>query len=291
MSPAVLALVAAAAVLHASWNLVSKRAADAGATFVFFYRMWAVVLYLPWALYVVIQSGPHWSGLALAALAFSTVLHLVYNLTLMNGYRVADLSIVYPVARGTGPLLASVAAIVALGESPGRGKSIGIGAVVLGIFTMASQGQWRMFLQKDAWPGVRWGIITGTLIAAYSLADAWAVKTLLIAPVLLDWISSLGGSVLLAPVVWKRRDAVRSLMHGRWLMAFYVGLASPLAYILVLYALHLGAEVSQVAPLRESSMVVATLAGAWLLKESVGLARWAGCGMILLGVVLIALGS
>ncbi|MFA5520298.1 MAG: DMT family transporter [Castellaniella sp.] len=283
-----LGLVVTAAFLHASWNLASKRAAGAGAVFVFFYRIWSGILYLPWVLWLLHDQAMSWSGMAILFVGLSTLIHLGYSLSLMKGYQKADLSIVYPVARGTGPLLASIVAILWLGESIHLSKALGILGVVCGILLIATQGQWKMFRSPQSWVGIRWGLCIGTFIAAYSVVDAYSVKVLLVAPVILDWISSLGGAMLLAPGVWSERAQLRKKMKGNWLLAFFVGLVSPLAYILVLYALRLGADVSQVAPLREMSMIVATLVGALILREQVSAGRWLGCVAILTGVILIA---
>lgn len=283
-----LTLIIMAALLHASWNLASKRAADAGSVFVFFYRLWSVIIYLPWILYILLHDGMSWTAMTLVFLALSTLFHLAYSLSLMRGYQVADLSVVYPVARGTGPLLASIIAVWWLHEPMYPAKAAGIGCVVLGIMLIATQGRWRHFIRPESWPGVRWGLLIGMFIAGYSLVDAYGVKILFIAPVVLDWMSSLGGSVLLAPRVWANRRSVRRRMSGNWLLAAFVGAVSPLAYILILYALQRGAQISQVAPLREMSMIVATLIGGFILKEKIGAGRGLGCAMIFLGVLLIS---
>lgn len=283
-----LVLVVLAALLHASWNLASKKAADAGATFVFVYRMWSAVFYLPWVAYIFYADGMSWSAMTVLFVSLSILFHLAYSLSLMWGYQVADLSIVYPVARGTAPLLASAMAIWWLSEPLHLPKAAGIACVVLGILLIATQGNWRQFARPESWIGIRWGLFIGMFIAGYSLVDAYGVKVLFIAPVVLDWLSSLGGVVLLAPRVWTDRSMLRQRMAGKWHLAAFVGLISPMAYILVLYALQLGAQVSQVAPLREMSMIVATVIGAIVLKERVSVGRWLGCLVILAGVLLIS---
>lgn len=284
-----LGLIVVAALLHASWNLASKRAADAGVVFVFFYRLCSVIIYLPWVLYILHHDGMSWSAITLVFIGLSTLFHLAYSLSLMRGYQVADLSVVYPVARGTGPLLASAAAVWWLHEPMYPAKAVGIGCVVIGILLIATQGHWRYLIRPESWAGVRWGLLIGTFIAGYSLVDAYGVKVLLIAPVVLDWISALGGSLLLAPRIWASRESIRRRMSGNWMLAVFVGAVSPLAYILILYALQRGAQVSQVAPLREMSMIVATLIGAFILKEKISVGRGLGCIVIFSGVLLISL--
>lgn len=284
-----LTLIVVAALLHASWNLVSKRAADAGTAFVFAYRLASVIIYLPWIIVVLRYEGMTWTLLTVGFILLSTLFHLAYSLSLMRGYQVADLSIVYPVARGAGPLLASIIAVLWLNESMYLAKAAGIVCVVLGIVLIATQQQWRQLTSPGAWVGVRWGLLIGTFIAGYSVVDAYGVKVLLIAPVMLDWLSSVGGTILLAPRVWSDRATLRRRMSGKWGLAVFVGTVSPLAYILVLFALQRGAQVSQVAPLREMSMIVATLAGAFILKEKITLGRGLGCIVIFLGVLLISL--
>ena len=284
-----LSLVIIAAFLHASWNLASKQASDAGTSFIFVFRLCSVIIYLPWVIYILVSQSMVWQWQTAGILVLSSVLHLAYTVLLLKGYQAADLSIVYPVARGSAPVFASIAAVIWLNEHMHVSQAIGIACVAGGILLMATRGDWRQFAQPAAWTGIRWGLIISLFIATYSIVDAYAVKTMLIMPVVLDWVSSLGGAVLLGPNVWANRRGFRHRMQGKWLLAMWVGLASPLAYILVLYALRLGANVSQVAPLREMSMVMATFIGAIWLKEQVGFTRWLGCVVIVTGVVLISL--
>lgn len=288
MTLQVFLLVVIAAGLHASWNLISKRAAGAGASFVFCYRLMSTVLYAPWVVYILWNDGMAWSWEVAAFIAASSALHLGYSICLLRGYHVADLSVVYPVARGTGPLMASAGAFLWLAEVPSAFGILGICCVVVGILLIATQGNWRKFAQPQAWIGIRWGLLIGIFIASYSLTDAYSVKVLLVAPVLLDWLSACGGTLLLAPSTWVRRKHMMQQMRGKWHLALAVGALSPMAYILVLYALQQGADVSVVAPLREMSMMMATFAGFFLLKEKVPPAGWLGCIVIIAGVILLS---
>ena len=129
--------------------------------------------------------------------------------------------------------------------------------------------------------------IRDRFIAAYTVVDAYGVKVLLISPVLFDWFTCVTRTTMMTPHMLRRRTQAWESMRGHWHLALAVGLLSPLGYILVLYALRNGAPLSLVAPAREMSMMLGTLAGMFLLREKVGPGRLAGCLAILAGVVLL----
>lgn len=287
MPDSTLLLVVLAAILHAGWNLLAKRAASVGVAFVLAYQLTSVLVYAPWVGWELVAGR---TGLSLAAagcIAASALVHLGYNLCLQRGYQVADLSVVYPVARGTGPLVSSLGALLLFGEDWTPARALGLAAVVAGIFLIATDGRLAAFRTRGGHAGVRWGLATGALIAGYTLIDAWGVQALGIAPVVLDWCGTVLRTLMLLPVVLPRAGAARAAMRGHWRLAVGVGVMSPLAYILVLAALGMGAPVSVVAPMREMSMMVGALLGMLLLREPVGPARLAGCLMLVAGVVLL----
>src|SRR5215211_1624421 len=113
-----LALVLAAAIFHATWNLLAKRVGDGAAVFVWLFGLCSLVIYAPLAVVVVLVVEPHLGPMQCLFMFGSGVLHLGYFVLLQRGYAVGDLSLVYPLARGTGPLLATAAAIVLFGERP-----------------------------------------------------------------------------------------------------------------------------------------------------------------------------
>jgi uncharacterized membrane protein len=287
MSYAPIALVVLAAFIHASWNLLSKRAAAAGPTFVFAYNLVACIAYAPWVIWLIARGALTWSLPIAGCILLSALVHLAYSLCLQRGYQVADLSVVYPVARGTGPTLSSLGAFLLLGEAPSFRGLLGLAAVVIGIGLISTQGNLAAFRKPGGQAGVRWGAATGLLISIYTVVDAYGVKRLSIHPVVLDWLSNLLRFILLAPVVLRDLDRARALMQGRWLLAIGVGLLSPLSYILVLAALDMGAPLSVVAPTREMSMMIGALFGMLVLRETVGVWRLAGCLVLAAGVVLL----
>lgn len=289
MAFASLLLVVLASFIHASWNLLSKRAASVGPVFVFAYNLIACIAYAPWVLYVLTKGDTiAWTRIGVVFLGLSGLIHLAYSLCLQRGYQVADLSVVYPIARGTGPMLSSLGAFLILGESPSGKGVAGLLLVVAGIGLIATQGDLSAFRRPGGQAGVRWGTATGGLIASYTVVDAYVVKVLGIAPVVLDWFSNLLRFFLLAPIVVANPRGAIEAMRGYWWLAIGVGLLSPLSYILVLAALTSGAPLSLVAPMREMSMMVGALLGMAVLREKVGLRRLAGCATLIAGVILLS---
>ncbi len=289
MSSLALALVLTSALLHATWNLAAKRAGGAtrGITFVFAFSLATVVLYAP----VVWGRGGGWPSevgpLGWVLVAGSAVLHIGYFVSLQRGYRVGDLSIVYPIARGTGPALATLGAVALLGERPSGPALLGTALVVGGAVALASG---RVPLGgRRVGPGVRWGLTTALFIASYTLWDAVAVGRVGVAPLVFLWWSELVRATLLAPFALRRPATVVQVARHHWRAVLTVAVMSPMAYLLVLTAFTL-APVSLVAPAREVSVLVGTLFGTTILGEGSRLRRSLAATGMALGVVLLARG-
>jgi drug/metabolite transporter (DMT)-like permease len=287
MSLLPLLLVVLAAFIHATWNLLAKRAAAAGPAFVFAYNVVACVTYFPWVVWLVANRELTWNLPVALCLLLSAVIHLGYSLCLQRGYQLADLSVVYPVARGTGPLLSSAGAFLLLGEAPSLQGVLGLLAVVAGIGAITIQGDLSAFRRPKGLDGVRWGMATGSLIAGYTVVDGYGVKLLGIHPVILDWFSNFLRFFMLAPIVLRNPARARQAMCGRWWLAIGVGVLSPLSYILVLSAIELGAPLSLVAPAREMSMMVGAMFGMLILGEPLNAWRVWGCLSLIAGVILL----
>src|SRR3954463_11039583 len=148
MSFAPFALVILAALIHATWNLLSKRAAAGGAAFVFAYNLVACAVYAPWVAWLLARGALTWSMPVAGCILLSGLIHLAYSLCLLRGYQVADLSVVYPIARGTGPMLSFLGAVLLLGELPSAQGVLGLLAVVVGIGLIAMRGDLSAF----GWP-------------------------------------------------------------------------------------------------------------------------------------------
>lgn len=271
-----------AALLHASWNLVAKRAAHS-AHFVWLYSVASVVFWaLPagWFFWHAQWLGNVRPWLALTA---TSLLHLAYSLSLQAGYRAADLSLVYPVARGSGPLLSFIGAALILGERPTWVALAGVLFVVVGIVLAADIGRAR----EDAIrPGLAWGFLTGACIASYTLNDGWAVKYLAISPVLIDYSGNVFRCIVLAPRALADGPLLRREVRSFGGAALFVGVFGPLGYILVLWAMRL-APISHVAPTRELGTLVGAYFGSRLLKEKAAVSRLLGALCIVIGVICL----
>jgi drug/metabolite transporter (DMT)-like permease len=193
MSPLALALVLASASLHATWNLFAKRAGAStrGPAFVFSFSALTALLYAPLA---ISQGGLAFAQVGLAgglAVLGSAVLHIGYFLSLQRGYRVGDLSLVYPLARGGGPLLATLGAIAWLGERPSGLALTGTALVVVATITLASGRSRIVGSVGRLAPGLLWGAVTAVFIGSYTLWDARAVSLVGVPPLLYLWWSEL----------------------------------------------------------------------------------------------------
>lgn len=282
-----LLLVLTAAVFHATWNLLAKRVGDGGLVFVWLFDVLSALIYAPLAAFVILFQEPRLGPAELFFMFGSGVLHLGYFLLLQRGYAVGDLSVVYPLARGTGPLLATAAAIMVFGERPSSIALCGILLIATGVFFITREpgGSGGPGFGK----GVVYGFLTGGFIAAYTLWDKQAVSVLLIPPLLMSWATTLSSTVLITPFAARRREKVSTIWRDHKIEVLGVAILSPLSYILVLTAL-VFTPVSYVAPAREISILIGVLMGASLLAEGHVRQRLLAAGAMVVGVVALALG-
>jgi drug/metabolite transporter (DMT)-like permease len=288
MSLAALGLIVAAAFIHAYWNLLVKRA-EGGSPFVWLFSAATAAIYAPVILVLILVEPLNYGWREWAFIVSSGILHMLYAVTLNHGYRIADLSVVYPVARGTGPLISTLGAILLLGERPSPAGAAGILLIVAGIFLIA--GGLTPALHRHsarAGKGLTYGALTGLCIAAYTVNDAYAVKVLLVSPIMIDYFGNLVRLACLTPSTLRDVPALRSEWLRNIKPALAVGALMPLSYILALFAMRL-APVSYVAPARELSMLVGAYFGARLLREGNTRQRLAGTALMICGIVALAL--
>lgn len=278
-----LCAVLLAALCHAIWNLEAKRAV-AAQNFVWLYSAASLLVWGPVVGWVLSHGQAHMHWPQYLALAGTAVLHLLYSLALQAGYRAADLSLVYPIARGTGPVLSFFGAVLILGETPGPTAILGLVLIVLGIVLVANL---HRKLKHGALPGVRWGVITGACIAAYTLNDGWAVKVLALSPFLIDITGNVFRVIVLAPQALRDRQALKLEWQNYQRPIWAVAVLGSLGYLLVLFAMRT-APVSHVAPARELATLVGTWFGAKLLGEEAAAQRLIGALCIVAGVISLA---
>jgi len=281
-----LCLVLLAAVTHASWNISAKFAAQSR-HFVWLFSAGSVLVYGPVVIGVLLVEQPQFTARHWLALSATSVLHLLYSISLQTGYRLSDLSVVYPIARGTGPLVSFIGAALLLGETPTAQSIVGLVLIVGGILLVAGLVGHH---ERAPGVGVFYGLLTGLLIAAYTLNDGYAVKMLMISPFVIDFTGNLFRMLVLAPRAWRDRERVALEAREYRRPVIVVSVLGPLGYILVLFAMRM-APISHVAPARELSTLVGAWFGSRLLRESSGPWRIAGAALIVAGVVSLALPS
>lgn len=287
------ALILLAGIIHASWNIAAKKA-NGDARFAFQSGVLMMIVWAPVGLWLGWTVVPTWGLTEWGFVALSGVLHVVYYVTLLRGYRKSDLTVVYPLARGSGPLLSSLVAILFLGERISAVGMAGILGVVLGVFLVAGGPRlWRgthdPVQRERVHKGIRYGVLTGAFIAAYTVVDSYAVKFLLMSPILVDYFGNFVRVALLVPVALRDRPETARLWREQWKYAMVVAVISPVSYVLVLYAVQ-QAPISHVAPAREVSMLFAALIGGHLLREGDRVLRLIGAVFIAAGVIALALG-
>lgn len=301
MTAFALMLVLVAAVLHATWNLCAKRAGG-GLPFVWLVGAMICSFYVPVLASYWSWHRPSLSWTALAWIAGSGVLKTGYSLFLQRAYRAGDFSLIYPLARGTGPLLSTLAAIVILGERP-SGLAIAGGAIiVVAVFALtggfnlgralaapAVTGAEGLRLERAPWRALMYGVTCGLFIAAYTVWDRHGVHTLRIPPVLYDGGTAFMVLGLVTPFAVPRWPEIARHWREHKRYVFGMAVLSPIAYVLVLTAMSF-TPVSYVAPAREVSIVIGAFIGARYLKEAEGRRRvWAAVAMAA-GVIALALG-
>ncbi|MDQ2851575.1 MAG: DMT family transporter [Actinomycetota bacterium] len=298
MSGSALALVLIAAVCHATWNIAAKRVTSDGTVFVWCYATASALLWLPIGVILLARSPDPLSWSLLWAPVISGLVHFAYGVSLQTGYDRADLGVVYPVARGTGPLLTMIVAIAALSQRPGWAAVLG-GLVVIGGVAVVATASTRATADSAEHAaaisrgrrvaGLRWGALTGAVIATYTLFDDHSVTALGLGAVSYYSISAFWQAVTMSPVAWRRRDRVAPVVRAYWREVAVIALLSPFAYVLVLQAMKT-TSVALVAPVRESSIVVGSLLAWWLFKEPRPVRRLLGAAIVVVGIALIAVG-
>ena len=281
MTLTALVLMVGSAFAHAGWNYLAKRARGAS-VFLWMSTAAAVVLYAPLAAAVLVLARPALGPLPFAFMAGSAALHLIYFVLLLRGYAVGDLSLVYPLARATGPLLAALGGVVLLAERPSPAAVVGI--LLIGAGGVVASSERR----QGSLGAVGYALLTGVLIAVYTVWDKQAVSGLRVPPPVYLWGIEVGLLLLLSPWMLTRRAELLATWRTHRREAALVGLLSPLAYVLVLTALSI-APVYLVAG-REVGPLIGTIMGIRLLGEQGARRRLPAAAAMVVGIGLLAVG-
>jgi drug/metabolite transporter (DMT)-like permease len=287
MSLYVLVLVLTAAVLHASWNLLAKKT-KGKIPFIWLQYIASNILYLPFLFFQTNRGHTIFSESLLWFSLTSAVLHLGYFIVLQKGYRSADLSVVYPLARGSAPLVSFVAAILFLHEQLKLSSVTGLFLIIAGVLIITGLS-FKKENNRKIMTGIIYGVLTGLFIALYTFNDAVAVKRYAVSPLILTIATNFFCAVLLLPFVLPKKDELkREIRMHKWII-FAVALLSPAAYILVLEALKY-APLTVVAPARETSILLGVFMGSSLLNEKDGRRRLVASVLILGGIIALSFG-
>ncbi len=286
MTGLALLLLLCAAFCHAFWNYISKKACG-GAVFVWLFNAVASVIYIP------VVIGDLWLTNALFTwdsvffMLGSGILHVGYFILLNKGYDVGDLSLVYPLARGSGPLLSTLAAVFFLGEQPSLVALTGTVLIAVGVFLLL--GNPAKYVETKAYQAILFALLTGLFIAGYTLWDKYAVSIMAVPPILMYWGTTVFQALLLLPYALKNRETAAYQWKTNRSAVLGVAVLCPLSYILVLTAM-VFTPVSYVAPAREVSILIGAIMGARLLAEGDAKLRIAAAIVILAGLTCLALG-
>lgn len=288
MSGLPLAIVLASAFIHAGWNYLLKKS-DRKIVFIWWFQMVAVFLYFPLFLYHAdLPAIPKAGWVCIVA---TGLLHAVYFWFMGGAYQRGDLSLVYPLARGSGPLFIPFLAVILLGEEISPPGAAGILLIIAGIYCIHLRSFSRTaFLEPfRALRGgaSRWALCTGMAIASYSLVDKVGVG-LVNPPVYIYLMIIITWLVLTPWILIREREKVASEWRRHRGTIVAVGFLSIFTYLMVLYALQMS-KVSYVGAVREVSIVLSTYCGIAWLGEKQGKQKLLGALLIALGVVAIAL--
>ena len=281
MDPLVIVLVLTAAVLHAVWNAVVKVDGDR-------LMAMAVVIGTTGLLApILLLLGPSPAPESWAYIAVSALLNNVYFLFLIEAYRVGDLSHAYPLARGSAPLMVAAGAVVFGGESLGAGEMVGIALVsgaIISLVFIAGDGL------KAGWRPTVYPLLTGLMIAAYTVVDGIGVRLSGSPAGFIGWLFILSPLPIAVIAVVRRRYGVIGFLRSRWKPAVLAGCLNLGSYGLAIWALSLGA-MAHVSALRETSVIIAALIGTFVLGESFGRKRIFSTIVVVIGVVIINLAA
>lgn len=277
MDTTIFAVVMAAALLHAGWNALLKIGLDRYLT-ASLIQIGAGLLALFALPFVDLPVAAAWPWIVLSAL-----LHIGYNIFLSQAYQHGDLGQVYPLSRGSSPLMVAVLALLA-GDALNLNQWPGLLVLVAGIWLMAWRGGHNRAPLNHRLLGN--ALATAACIAGYTLADALGARINQDALGYALWLFAVNGAVATSIIALRRGPRIFLQLGPHWRGGLAGGAMSMLAYSLVIWAMT-QAPIALVSALRESSVVFALLIGYVFLREPLPLPRLLACAVIAAGVALM----
>jgi uncharacterized membrane protein len=286
MTLANLLLLLFSACIHVVAHVGMRRTQDRSA-FVWWMLLWSVILYSPVVL--IVRTGLNRT--AWICILISSIFEAVYFLSIARAYQHGDLSVVYPLARGSAPAILLIWSTLVLREAVTPGGVLGVLAIVCGLYltNLPSLGAWREPLRRLRSEGPRWALLAGLGTSLYTAVDKVGVSYAV--PILYTYVAVCVTWAWLTPFAllstgWKRLS--QELSTSRY-FAPLAGFTTIAAYALVLVAMQRGTPASYAGAIREVSVVIAAATGVLVFREASGRLRIAGSLLVALGVGLIGL--
>jgi drug/metabolite transporter (DMT)-like permease len=279
VTPLVAVLVLAAAVMHATWNALVKAGGDK-VVMTALVNVGSGVICLPGLFFVPLPEPAAWPFLAL-----SVAVHGFYYTTLVNSYRFGDLSQVYPIGRGSSPLIIALGAWAFAAEAMNPLEWTGVLIVSAGIMSLALPNGAR---RDGELRGIAFALGTACCIAVYSIADGMGVRRTTEPLSYILWLMTIDTLPMLAIVLWLRRGRIVAAFRPYLARGLAGGVVAGLGYGIVIWAMQ-RAPIAHVSALRETSVILATVIGATLLKEPFGRRRIIAAVLVVAGNVLLRL--
>ncbi|MFE3738053.1 EamA family transporter [Streptomyces sp. NPDC059134] len=279
MTPLVVAAVLAAAVTHATWNAIAHRFADQLVAFTLISGGAAVIGAVLACLTPLPDAGA-WPYLLVSAL-----LHVGYMTLLMRSFTLGDFGQMYPIARGTAPLVVTVVAVLVVGETMDAWQTAGVVVASAGLVGVALWGI-RGSRAAPHWPALLAAPATGLAIAAYTVVDGVGVRAAGTPLGYIAWLMILEGVLIPAYALYTRRGRLLRQLRPQAPLGLLGAALSMLAYGLVLWA-QTRAPLGPVSALRESSIIVGAVIGTVFFKERFGTPRIVAAGLMVVGIGLM----
>ena len=261
-----------------------KRVGSSTPTLLWWVHVIGAVLIAPLGIATLVNAQFEWHWILLAAVCGA--FEVVYFLLLQRGYRDGDVSLVYPLARGTGPTLSVAGSMLILGERPSMVALIGVAVIVSGIAVISTAGS-RSGTRAPL-SSVLYGLGVGVMIACFTVWDGWAVGTLGLPPIGYFWMAVVVQAILFTPLALRGHNVTSALCTNPVVITA-IALLGPTSYMLALTAIQLS-SVSLVAAAREVSVILVALGGAIFFGEKHVVQRVIGSAVVVSGVALLAVG-